>query len=336
MLEVVANRSAVASAQKRFSDALKKEPSFEHYRTTLGYRGGHLKKATVYWSDKYQFWHTHKVIESDGGDRRHWNAFGTEKPEGAWSRSITCEINFPVHGPNWRVAGAILKDKAANLFVGHTGKIGGGTEGVGKALFVRHFKGTFELAFDGTKEIRIARVAALDSPHFLRQLSNFVQEVGRIKAIARGEVNEINLPQDSEDSGYSDEFEGTVNRQGKSIIEATYDHGTVVNQLKRILEKKGHRVSNTKHCDLRVIRDEAVRFQFEVKTSNDSQNIYAAIGQLLFHSSHLQHRPRLILVSPASIGEKERKILAKLRIKHLAYEWLEDKPRFQGLSFLGL
>lgn len=104
---------------------------------------------------------------------RYWNAFGL-----TGSRSIVCEINFPFDGTNRRVAGVLATDSTGEICVLHRGRIGGGRQGIGKALFKRHFTGRW-ISIEGDE---MALVGSLKDRSFVKQVAGFVVEISNLKA----------------------------------------------------------------------------------------------------------------------------------------------------------
>lgn len=73
-----------------------------------------------------------KSVES----QRYWFCFGTGHPEK--NTAIVVEINPPHTGINKRLGGIFLKDEDDNIYLAHTGKIGGGRTGIGYDAFATY------------------------------------------------------------------------------------------------------------------------------------------------------------------------------------------------------
>ena len=98
---------------------------------TVGFQGGN-KQCDVYWHRDLRIWGLFEPLAVNG---RFWTCFGTDNPAKQTNLNITVEINPPTSGVNLYCAGAFIRDEAGNVYLGHSGKVGGGRKGVGKAAF---------------------------------------------------------------------------------------------------------------------------------------------------------------------------------------------------------
>jgi hypothetical protein len=104
-------------------------------------------------------------------------------PNSNSSVDITCEINPPKEGIDRRCGGIFLKDMASGFFLAHSGKVGGGRKGIGKASFLAVYSGSPETIQwpDGvTSEVVV--VGKIDSKAFLDNLADYVRAVEAFKA----------------------------------------------------------------------------------------------------------------------------------------------------------
>jgi len=295
----------------------------------LGHRG-YSSKVEVSWSSELNIWIYSGIVQGS----RYWNAFGIGKPEEGKNVSITCEINFPLRGIDRRVAGAFVVDSHGEVYVVHRGRIGGGRKGIGKLLFQENYRGEWTDVEDGELESAVALVGALSSPRFLRQIRQFVFEVGRIKSLVSSGSSPIEVsPLDHE---FREEFTGKKRYRVGKQIEARCDHGLVVNRLASALENLGFRVGNDRNRDLYVV-DSAGRMTaiFEVKTDTSTTSLHSAVGQLMLYSVGLPGHPRLILAIPEKVSKTLEGKLNELVIELLIYRWSGDEVVFAGLDSLG-
>ncbi len=221
MLEVIEDKKIITKLINEFANLLYDETD-EEFPATVGFFGGHgdyeisiIKRLNI-WFCSYE------------ADNRVWNAFGIGKPTENQSLSITTEINFPYFGIDRRIAGVFAKDENDNIYILHRGKIGGGKKGVGKTLFEDNYRGEFINIKDGDRINKFALIGELYATNFPDQVANFVYEVDRIKKLIATQPvidnrNEIN--------DFSPEYSGKKEYQVEKNIEASCNHGIIVNCL---------------------------------------------------------------------------------------------------------
>ena len=176
MLEIITEKKQLDRLHKEIRKKLlkytdKKQPN------VIGFKSNNVKR-TISISQKYKIWWTRNSEIT--GNNRYWNLFGkligSTVPK---NLSIVCQINFPFI-LNRAVGGVLAKDKN-KLFVLHRGKIGGGRQGIGKTLFMDHYKGRM-VKID---QEEFALVGEVTSSRFCRKLAEFIYEVDRIKNLGR-------------------------------------------------------------------------------------------------------------------------------------------------------
>lgn len=327
MLKVLDVKTEIQKAQTLFLSRLNLR-SDKQGIVSVGYQG-ESHRLTAYWSSGLAIW----WITEDSGNR-FWNAFGTGEPKwnSGYSHSITCEINPPYEGINRSISGVFAKDPDGKLYLLHRGKIGGGKKGVGKALFVREFRGSWEEVEDGKEFSKLALIASFDSPRFAEQIADFVHEVERIKAAP------ATTKTPALEAVFKEEFFGAKKVSNASRqTQANSDHGLIVNTLAKSLEKKGIVIGNTHYVDLFVL-DSAGNptALFEVKTDSNSTQVYEAVGQLYFHSAKLRAKCKLIAVFPNSISQETRDIFKTLDIQLLTYNLAHNLPVFDSKTISAL
>jgi hypothetical protein len=121
-----------------------------------------------------------------GPKRRFWNCFGLQNPADYKRLRIVVEINPPHEGENRRVAGRFVRDDEGRIYLGHTGKVGGGSAGVGKDAFRKFFKHHqwHEIETGSGKE-SILVLGPIDGPAFTKQVAGFVRKVADFKKEAK-------------------------------------------------------------------------------------------------------------------------------------------------------
>ena len=292
----------------------------------VGYPSGSFED-TVRYSPELNIW-----ISVREHDNKYWNGFGIGEPIEGRNNSLNGEINFEYQGMNRRISGVFAIEDNSKVLVLHRGKIGGGKVGVGKKLFTQNFRGDFVTAIDGDRETEFCLVGELQSPHFPRQVANFINEIQRVKHLGDSEVtndfDELNK------FNFTDEHSGQTEteREGTGIIERT--HGIVVNALAAELQSRKYKVGNDRNRDLFTHKDNRINRLFEIKTSCATQNLYSAVGQLIIYSIPIKNEVELFVVLPDKLNKTVAKRLLQLGIKPLYYNWNNDLPEFIGLNEL--
>ncbi len=262
---------------------------------------------------------------------RFWNIFGIDNPEVKQNVNIVCEINMPVSGINFRTAGLWAKDLNGNTFLLHSGKIGGGTKGVGKGLFEREFRGEkIEVEIQG--RIReYALVAQLGSDKLGEQVASFTKEIYRIKTIAR-KLNKRS-PKGIK-SFYSPEFFGKKEYRLPEKITANCNHGLVVSELVNELSRRKIKAYNYfNFIDLYTHNNrQKIDRVFEIKTSLSRQVVYTAIGQLFLNSYNIVGKPKRIFICPNTIEKVLVSDLAKMGITVITFDWRKRSVVFNNLD----
>jgi hypothetical protein len=96
---------------------------------------------------------------------------------------ITIEINPPHEGSNRLVGGVFVSDDDGQIYIAHTGRIGGGRSGNGMTRF-REFLGETTFAeissSQGTRSATL--LGPIDSDAFPSQLAAFVHKAAEFKS----------------------------------------------------------------------------------------------------------------------------------------------------------
>jgi hypothetical protein len=309
MWTLLGDSRAIRECQRRFSRSLSKATT--QVRCFAGFQGGHMP-ITANWSDRRGVWFATQLIRGYGTAPRYWNALGTTEPEPGRSKTITCEINFPIKGIDRRVGGGFAVDDRGDWHVVHRGNIGGGRQGIGRSLFFHHFRGEKVSVHDGD-EASVALIGDLDSPRLASQIALFAKEVERIKAL----VNQVKAPSSRNgrsaqiEVGFTEEPTSRRGYRAGGWRQPSADHGLVVNALAKELERLGfgRKVGSDMNRDLFIVSGKhRMRALFEVKSAENLLHIYEAIGQLLYHSADEARRPLLVLVSPALSRHRARRL----------------------------
>jgi len=323
MIKIIEDNKQILKLHKKFQKQLNNILT-EKINCYVGYPSGSFD-ATVRYSTELDIW-----LSSHEQHNRFWNGFGVGKPVENRNVSLNGEINFPFEGISRRVAGAFGIEDNGTILVLHRGKIGGGTKGIGKIFFTDNFRGDFVNAIDGNQVNRFCVVGELNSIHFPEQVSNFVNEIYRVKRLIKN-PSEINFDF-LENFSYTQEKSGTskTDEKRRKTIERT--HGIIVTELANELENLGFNIANDKNRDLFTYKKNSITNLFEIKTNCKTQSLYTAVGQLLIYSIPIPNKVKLIMVLPEKLDRLVTKRLKELGISILYFEWEEGLPYFPKLE----
>ena len=325
MLKIIQDEQAIRRCQRQFVKSFRPFAD-ERIPVYLGHPGASVK-ARVSWSGRLGIWFLSRKTE----EGRYWNAFGTGRPKPDATIPITCEINFPVQGVDRRMGGALARESDGRAFVVHRGKLGGSRKGVGKSLFADHYRGVWDVMEEGDTETPVAVIGALQSPRLVRQVTQFIRKVDRIKEIALTRSPQMEMP------FHQIEFREALVGERYCDIErdkgAECDHGLVVGDLSESLKRQGFRVGNDDFHDLFLTNDrKEITTVFQVRTLGSPASLHAGATRLLLNSLRLPQPLRLVLVLPEKPDPAVEEKLKKLRIDTIAYEWKGDQACFPGLK----
>ena len=108
-------------------------------------------------------------------------------------------------------------------------------------------------------------------------------------------------------------------------------HGEVVNTLEVIFHSNGFETENTQKIDLIAKKDHSLSL-IEVKSHSDTQSIYTAIGQLMYHELAFEPPVIKVIVLPHNVKSDQLICLRKLGIKVIRYKRLKKEIRFLDLG----
>jgi len=244
---------------------------------------------------------------------------------------------FDPDGLNRRFSGQFLRDEQDYVYLAYSGKIGGARKGIGKSTFFAMYRGhnTVQAEWPGAggRALQFVILGRLGSPRLLAHIAYVVREVARIKnavdrtrrSVTKAKVEDV----------FNPEFHGRrATYEPKEAIEASCDHGIVVNRLRSaIVDRIGIEPKNRKTRDL-FITDSRGRMTvlFEVKTDLSTGSTYTAVGQLLLNGSAEDTMPKLVLVVPGKPSARTSKALRRLNVRVLSYDWKNEEPSFSNLG----
>lgn len=257
----------------------------------IGFPGG-IVDLPIYSAGEGQLWVAFGGPTKDAAVRRYWNAFGVYQPDHP-AQSITVEINIPIDSNGGQVAGFFAEDaETGDIFLMHSGRVGGGRPGIGKSAFLVWSKAKLVEVSDEHGGIRTGiAVGKLDDADLINRIWAFVRSVQSFKdQAATGALETPEFKQCIEEfDRYSKEFSGKKRgTRGGSFEYVTY-HGDIVQKLydeRTARLASGEKVFNSNLIDLFVKKDGILSEVYEVKTGVGRQMLYAAIGQVVTHAAN--------------------------------------------------
>jgi hypothetical protein len=327
MLKLVASKSEKAKAQivinKILLSALKSQG-----KQTIGYPGGSAT-LQLFSNGDGKIWYCSKPL-LDEETPRFWNAFGLFDSSRV-NQTITVEINIAIGTNNKKISGFLARDiDTHDVYLMHSGRIGGGTEGIGKSGFLAWTQSTLVPVFDeqGSERLGIA-IGSLNKNTFVGRITRFVEQVATFKKLAKS--GQLDTPEFrdivSEFERFTPEFSGRKTGQSGGSIDYFSYHGDIVSELhrKRSLSKSSAEVIfNNGLIDLGVRLGDRLLEVYEVKTTTDRQVLYTAIGQLMVHSASGDRARKFLVVPDDDLPNDIRNTLKMLAIKILRFSLKAD------------
>jgi hypothetical protein len=125
-------RVEIKRAQAKLENTLRREFS-KRSTKDIGYPGGRVRHAEIFTNSRYWFRSADHVGRRVAHPRRlNWFGRYSESP----GTGIIVEINTPYEGRDAQAAGFFGRDSETNItYLLHSGRVGGGTKGVGKNSF---------------------------------------------------------------------------------------------------------------------------------------------------------------------------------------------------------
>jgi hypothetical protein len=328
-LTPVTDPDEISAAYKQLSANLKRDAKSFH-KQDVGWPGG-SGRYTVYWRPKERFW---SMLESSTKEQWYWCSFGTEKPPQARSISIVCEINPPFRSYDRMLGGAFLRDNTGNVYLAHSGKIGGGKQGIGKSAFLQYWRGESKetVSWPDRLTTEMIVLGGVKSPSLSANILQFVREVEEFKsAVVSGVWNQASARLKQT---FTPEFMGARKSYTiTGVIQARSDHGRIIKALAALLKKHKLKFANDKNRDMYVLaKNNKVQYLFEAKTDATTTSIYQGIGQALYHTALYKPRPQPVLVMPGRPKKQSAKVLRALGIKLVSYTWKKNQPMFAGID----
>ncbi|AXQ21261.1 hypothetical protein BEN71_03775 [Acinetobacter wuhouensis] len=324
MFTLIESREEINKAQQDLERSIRRDFKKE-IKKNIGYPGGTVFDAQVQSDGTYWFWST----DHNGKDvlnPRRLNWFGLLSNSS--SLDISVEINTVYKGRNDRIAGFFARDsETGSVYLMHSGRVGGGTEGVGKEAFLAWSNQQPIEVLDSLGNVKEGIVVmpvqgiAVTQPaiFYINNIANFKQ------AVRDGELTSPEFQKKKKE--FSDFYsESHGQRQGKRSEEIDYisRHGEIVDAVYKwrsanSLPDKSHLVKNL-YIDLGVAIDNNLVEVYEVKTNSNRTNIYTAIGQLMVHGVSNECQRTLVLPYDQELAQDLQDTLKRLNIKLLTFK----------------
>ena len=272
-------------AQRKLEARLKK--SWQNRQTRVVAWRPDSREMTVYQDGAY--WFGSFTANDQDATPRYWNPFGRYRENG--NLEIAIEINIPTNSDERRVAGFFARNlDSAAIYLMHDGSVGGGRKGIGRSAF---------LAWSGAQPVRVVNavgdsrlgivVASVDSDSTAADIARFVQVVIDFKlAVMTGEAESTSARKEQRTyDDYYREFAGQKRRQRLEETKYMSRHGDIVHTLhgwRKASARPDERLVKNAYIDSAVEANGVLTELYEVKTGDDRQTLYAAIGQLMVHS----------------------------------------------------
>jgi len=169
--------------------------------------------------------------------------------------------------------------------------------------------------------------------HFMGNLPFGDAKLGKTRAAQDTYISTAISPIIIPDS-FKEEFYGL--RKPTTVVsayQAERNHGLIVNTFSMLLRQNGIKTVNSIAIDLLSIDSVGKPISlFEAKTDASTTSIYGAIGQLLYHSTNLNGKCKLVAIFPNTIDAYSKRTFQRLNIECITYEWVKNLPHFNNLD----
>lgn len=328
MFSLIESKEEIAKAQRKLEAAIRRDLKTKVVKN-IGYPGGTTFDAKVVTDGSYWYWSSDYDDEAVQNPRR-LNWFGLFR--GDADLQISVEINIAYEGRNDQVAGFFARDNdTGSIYLLHSGRVGGGKKGVGKAAFLAWSNQHPIDVVDSSGDIREGiLVMPIEGAAASKSAVRYIDIIARFKQAVR--TGELDSPEFQSKKKELDDYfsESRGRRKGKRSGEIDYlsRHGEVVDALyswrnSNQLPKGGRLVKNFL-IDMGVaVADELVEV-FEVKTSTVRPDVYMAIGQLMVHGTSDECRRVIVLPKGELLASDLKSALKRLHIELLRFK-LDEK-----------
>jgi hypothetical protein len=328
MFSLIESKEEIAKAQHRLEAAICRDFKTKAVKN-IGYPGGTTFDAKVFTNGSYWYYSSDYYGKNIPNPRR-LNWFGLFRSDA--DLQISVEINTAYEGRNDQVAGFFARDNdTGSIYLMHSGRVGGGTEGVGKVAFLawsnQHPIDVVDSSGDIKEGVLVMPIEGIAAS---RSAVRYVDIIVSFKQAVR--AGDMASPEFQRKKKELDDFfsESRGRRKGKRSEKIDYlsRHGEVVDALyswrrSSTLPQNGRLVKNVL-IDMGVEVGHDLVEVFEVKTSTARSDIYAAIGQLMVHGTSDECRRVMVLPQKELIASDLKEALQRLNIELLKFK-LDEK-----------
>lgn len=329
MFSLIESKTDIARAQSKLEATLRRGSPKKAVRN-IGYPGGTAYDANIVHDGHYWFWSNDHAQRGVKNPRRlNWFGLYTE----AGGLQISVEINTPYEGRNDRVAGFFARDNDTGAtYLMHSGRVGGGTKGVGQNKFLAWTDQQPIEVVDSDGSIRLGvLVMPVEGLGAKRAITRYVDSIVEFKIAAR--EGKVDTPELRRKERQLEDFyaEARGRRKGRrsSVIDYLSRHGDVVDAVQMWREGKslpsGARFVKNILIDMGVAKGRTLLEVFEVKTSTSRSDVYSAIGQLLVHGTEVNCGRFIVLPASEKIADDLLTAFDRLQIKLLRFDIDESK-----------
>lgn len=329
MFTLIESKEEIAKVQRKLESAIRRDFKRKAIKN-IGYPGGTTFDASVFTDGTYWYWSS-DLNSKDVANPRRLNWFGLFKAEG--DLQISVEINTAYEGRNDQVAGFFARDNdTGSIYLLHSGRVGGGTKGVGKSSFLAWSDQRPVEVIDSSGGVREGvLVMPIDGIAASRSAVRYVDTIVRFKLAVR--AGDMETPEFQRKKKELDDFysEARGRRKGRRSSEIDYlsRHGDVVDALNFWRTSKplpkGGRVVKSVLIDMGVAVGRDLIEVFEVKTSTARSDVYGAVGQLMVHGAAADCRRVIVLPYKETIAADLKAALQRLSIELLQFKLDEQK-----------
>jgi hypothetical protein len=324
MFSLIESKEEIAKAQRKLEASIRRDFKNKAVKN-IGYPGGKTFDARVSTDGNYWYWSS-DYDDANIPNPRRLNWFGLFRHD--TDLQISVEINIAYEGRNDQVAGFFArKNDTGASYLLHSGRVGGGTKGVGKAAFLAWSNQPPRDVVDSSGGIREGVVVMpIEGIAASRSATWYIDMIASFKQAVR--TSDLNTPEYQRKKKELDDFyaESRGRRKGQRSAEIDYlsRHGEVVDALhcwrSSSTLPKGGRLVKSVLIDLGVEAGGEIVEVFEVKTSTSRSNVYAAIGQLMVHGTSDECRRVIVLPQKESLAPDLEGALHRLNIELVKFK----------------
>jgi len=269
-------------------------------RKNIGWQGGTIRNAGVHHDGEYWYWS--RNWPEDGASDRFHNWFGHF--DANRDLHIGVEINVSRHGVDGGLAGLFARDtEGGQVYLFHTGAVGGGTSGVGKTAFVGWFNDCPMPVSTSDGPMLAYPIVPTTGRNILPALRRYLNAVRDFKQAAK--LGLTNTPAHRTRAqrfrDYYSEPRGRRKGRRSPAFDYVTRHGEIVDKVVEWRRRKGElhgaRIVKNTYIDVGVMRAGKLTELFEIKPAGDRQSIYTAIGQLLVHGADPKCDRRILVIA---------------------------------------